>query len=112
MPNHYAGGSILEEIKTLVEKNSKSIEEMQKQMNFVYRYIFWQRVWKIVKIVVVIAIVIIGIVYLPPLIQKTIAPYWQLLQELGGQQKELFEKIQQLPGAGILFDQSKTINVK
>lgn len=111
MSNNYSEKSILEEIKELVEKNSGAIQEMQKQMKFVYRYIFWQRIWMIVRVVFIVILIAVGLIYLPPLIQSAIAPYQNLLQELGGQQKELFENIKKLPGAGILFNQESG-NVK
>ncbi|TSC96369.1 MAG: hypothetical protein Athens101410_83 [Parcubacteria group bacterium Athens1014_10] len=112
MANNNENNSTSEEIKELLLKNSESIEEIKKQVKFIYSYIFWQRIWRIIKVLVIIAIFVIGLIYLPPLIQNFIAPYQELIQELGGQQKNLFETLQKLPGAEMFLNNPNIINAK
>lgn len=104
MSDNFSGRSILEEIKESVQENSKSLQEMQKQLKFIHNYIFWQRIWGTAKVLFFIIMIILGVIYLPPLIQNAIAPYKEIFQDLSGQQKNLFNGLQKLPGAGMIFD--------
>ncbi len=101
--NFPAGRSVLEEIKESVQENSKSLQEMQKQLKFIHNYIFWQKIWGTAKILFFVVMIILGTIYLPPLIQGAIAPYKEIFQEFGGKQKTLFDDLQKLPGAGMIF---------
>lgn len=64
--------------KLLVEnlKISKDLYEMTKKIN---RWIIWQRVWGALKILIIVVPIILGIIYLPPLMQELIKPYQELL---------------------------------
>lgn len=112
MPNNDAGGTILEEIKELIDKNTEAIEEIQKQVKFIHSYIFWQRVWGTIKVLFIIGLIIVGSIYLPPLIQSAITPYQQLIQELGGQQNQIFENLKKIPGANMFLNQDKPTNAE
>ena len=112
MPNNYAGRSILEEIKELLEKNLEYTQEIHKWAKSIHSYIFWQRVWSTVKTLVLVILIVVALVYLPPLIKNAIAPYQQLLQEMGGQQNQIFENLKKIPGANMFLNQDKSTNVK
>lgn len=114
MSDNYAGRSVLEEIKELLEKNLEYTQEIHKRVNSVYRHIFWQRVWHFVRVLIFTAVVLAGLIYLPPLIQKTLAPYQQILKELSGQDKtfkKLFDQFQNFQ-KGLTDEKQNQIDVK
>ncbi|PIR92523.1 hypothetical protein COU01_01250 [Candidatus Falkowbacteria bacterium CG10_big_fil_rev_8_21_14_0_10_44_15] len=76
MPDQKEGPSTLEE---LVRKNLELTQELQKQMGSVRRYLFWQRLTSIFYLIIIVGPIIIGIIYLPPLLKNVIAPYQELL---------------------------------
>ena len=66
-------------IKELLEQNlqlSKQIYQLAEKIN---RWIFWQQVWRVIKILIIVVPIILGIIYLPPILQKVFAPYQQVL---------------------------------
>lgn len=67
------------QLRSLVEEQAARLEQMQVTLDKVYRYIWWQRIWLVVKIVFVVVPVILGILYLPPLLENAFAPYQELL---------------------------------
>ena len=85
-------------IKLLEEnlKYNKEIYEICKKTN---RYIFWIRIWSIVRILLIVVPVILAIIYLPPLIKSYIAPYQELLKSTGGSsQVEFLKQLKSLQG--------------
>lgn len=48
-------------------------------MQKIYTYIWWQRIMFVVKLLLIAVPLILGILYLPPLIEQVVNPYRQLL---------------------------------
>jgi len=76
-------GDDLSKLEELIKKNIVLTEELQKQMKTVRHYILWQRALSIFYLIIIVGPIILGIIYLPPLLQNAIAPYEELL---GGSQ--------------------------
>jgi len=77
-----------EEIKKLLEKNLELNEEIYHMVRDLKNYIFWQRIWSVFKVLIIVVPLIIGFIYLPPLIKDMFTGYQSLLGEnangLGG----------------------------
>jgi len=76
MPDQKDDPSTLEE---LVRKNLAITESLQVQIHKIKRYIFWQYFASIFYFVLIVGPIILGIIYLPPLLKNVIAPYQELL---------------------------------
>ena len=59
-----------DEIKKLLEKNLELTEEIYKMVKGIKKYIFWQKVFSFLKILIIVVPIIIGIIYLPPLLKR------------------------------------------
>ncbi len=68
-----------EEIKKLLEKNLTLTEEIHKMVKSIKRYMFWQNVWSFLKILIIVVPIVIGIIYLPPLLKGVFQQYQSLL---------------------------------
>lgn len=75
MPNENESVSIEE----LIKKNLELTQELKKQMEKIRRYFFWQRVLSIFYLIIIIGPIILGLIYLPPLLKNVVAPYQELL---------------------------------
>lgn len=76
MPNENESVSIEE----LVKQNLELTQDLQKQMEKIRRYFFWQRMVSIFYLIIVVGPIILGLIYLPPLLKDVIAPYQEALQ--------------------------------
>ena len=68
-----------EEIKALLKKNLELTEEINKKMEKVNRFIVWQKVFSLLKILIFVVPVILGLIYLPPLLKDVFSQYQELL---------------------------------
>lgn len=53
----------------LLRRNLKMNEEMHEMLKDVKRYILWRRIWTAIKIFVIVIPLILGVIYLPPLVK-------------------------------------------
>ena len=68
-----------EEIKKILEENRQYLKAIYRQLEKTRRYIFWGRVISVLYFVILVAPLILAIIYLPPLLEQTLAPYQELL---------------------------------
>lgn len=68
-----------EEIKKLLEQNLKLTEEIYLMMKKTKRYLAFQRLVSIFYLIIIIAPIILGIIYLPPLLKGVFDQYRGLL---------------------------------
>ena len=90
-----------EEIKELLEKNLKLNEEILERLKKVHHFVMWQRVMGFVKILLIVVPIVLGIIYLPAILENALAPYKELLNMSGG--TKAGEAVNQLP-AGVSPD--------
>jgi len=69
--------SQLDEIQALLEKNQIVLDKFQK-------WLVWNRVFVVLKILFIVVPIVLGIIYLPPLIQNAFGPYAELLGNVKG----------------------------
>lgn len=68
-----------EEIKKLLEQNLALNQEIYRQTKYIKNYVFWAQIAGVIKILLIVVPVIIGIIYLPPLLKNVFDQYKDLL---------------------------------
>ena len=77
------------ELQEILKQNlqySKSLYAMVRKVN---RWIIWRRVFGVIKILIILIPIILGIIYLPPLLKEMLAPYNEIFQQLRGVKGQL-----------------------
>ncbi|OGF41604.1 hypothetical protein A2477_01450 [Candidatus Falkowbacteria bacterium RIFOXYC2_FULL_47_12] len=69
----------LKQLQTLLEQNLERTAALEKQTGKIYSYIKWQSFFFVLKVIIIVVPVVLGIIYLPPLLQQIFAPYEALL---------------------------------
>ncbi len=59
-----------EEQTELLRRNLEISEEILKKTEYIKNYVKWQKVWAIINISLIVVPIIIGLVYLPPLLKN------------------------------------------
>lgn len=54
----------------LMRRNLEISEEILKKTEYIKSYVKWQKIWSIINVLLIVIPIIIGIVYLPPLIKN------------------------------------------
>ena len=72
-----------EEVKKLLEKNLKLTEEIHRMAKSIKSFMMWQKIFGFLKILIIVVPIVIGIIYLPPLL-KNIFEQYQGLFGIGG----------------------------
>lgn len=79
-PETIAGKKDYAEFFDLLQANLERNEEILQISREIKKYMRWQNIWGIVRTVVVVAPIILGFIYLPPLISQYIESYKSLLR--------------------------------
>jgi len=91
-----------EDIKKLLEKNLELTEDIHEMTKKIKSYILWQKVFSIIKILIILVPIILGIIYLPPLLRDVFDQYRELLN-IGGTGLDL---------QGLLGGQSADVDIQ
>ena len=67
------------QVKKLLTENLKLNQEIYKMVKSIKSFLFWQRIFGIAKILIIVVPIIIGIIYLPPLLKQVMGQYQSLL---------------------------------
>ncbi len=70
-----------ESIKRLLKRNIELTEEILKKTRYVRRFVIWQQVFGVLKILIIVAPIVLGIIYIP-----------QFIEDLKSNPKNLLEK--------------------
>jgi hypothetical protein len=70
-----------QEIKELLEKNLALSLEIAESLKHVRSFIKWQNIWATARLLIVLVPLIIGFLYLPPLIKEYLSNYQQILNQ-------------------------------
>ncbi len=68
-----------EEIKKLLEKNLELTEEIYKMTKSIKSFVIHQRIFGILKLLIIIVPIVLAAIYLPPLLEGVIGQYQDLL---------------------------------
>lgn len=69
------------DIRELLEKNLELTEEIYKMSRSVRNYVITQRIFGVLKFLIIVVPIILAFIYLPPLVKGAIAPYQELLKD-------------------------------
>jgi hypothetical protein len=59
------------DLRALIEKNISLNEEVLERVKYIRSYVHWQKIWAVAKVTLFIVVpIILGYIYLPPLIQE------------------------------------------
>ncbi|MBU1987293.1 MAG: hypothetical protein ABII94_00555 [Patescibacteria group bacterium] len=64
-----------QEIKKILKQNTELTKEIYKMTKKISRFIFWQKVFNILKILIILVPITLGIIYLPPLFKNFTKQY-------------------------------------
>jgi hypothetical protein len=88
-----------QELKQLLQENLKLTKEIHQKTAKIKSWVTMQRVWGVVKVLIILVPLILGAIYLPPLVQTVIEPaqtlYQQSIKIIQGvdQQQEALEDV-------------------
>ncbi len=82
-PKKEATASDLEQLKKLLEENINLTKELEERVSKIHGYIKFLRVWGIIKILIILIPIILGIIYLPPILNDLISQYQGIFEGLG-----------------------------
>jgi uncharacterized membrane protein YukC len=74
-----AGNLNQAELIDLLKTNLVRSEEILRKISTIKKYVFWQQTWSVVRLLIILIPIIIGFIYLPPLIRDSIDSYRSLL---------------------------------
>lgn len=70
--NNEVSQSLLTEQNDLLRRNLKVSEEILKKTEAIKNYIKWQKIWSTIRLLIILIPLIIGFLFLPPLIKNYI----------------------------------------
>lgn len=76
-PIHQKGN--LDQIEKLIEQNLRLTEEIYKMTKKINHFILWSRIFGVIKILIIAVPVILGIIYLPPILKDAFDKYKNLI---------------------------------
>ncbi|MFA5248774.1 MAG: hypothetical protein WC415_06225 [Patescibacteria group bacterium] len=68
-----------DDLKQALEKISKLSEENNVMLKKIKRYFLWQRLFSVLYFLLIVGPIVIGIIYLPPLLKDAFSQYQDLL---------------------------------
>lgn len=72
------------DLKKLVIENLELTKELEKKVQKIYRFVVWQRILGVLKVLIILIPIILGIIYLPAILETYLGPYKELLEDAGG----------------------------
>jgi len=66
-------------IEKLLEENLKLNQQMHKMVKSIKNYVIGQRIWFVIKILIIVTPIVLGFIYLPPLLSDLMSQYKDLL---------------------------------
>ncbi|PKL72497.1 hypothetical protein CVV26_01245 [Candidatus Kuenenbacteria bacterium HGW-Kuenenbacteria-1] len=86
--------SLNEQIKKLQEENLEYSKEILKLNKKIYSYIFWEKIFGVIKMALIIIPIIITLIYLPKLLEEYFVPYQELFRQAIGISKQENKEVQ------------------
>ncbi|PLX20656.1 hypothetical protein C0584_05450 [Candidatus Parcubacteria bacterium] len=79
MSNNVESDNYSDEIKDLLKRNVELTEEIHESITYIKKYIFWQKVFGFLKVFIFLIPIIIGLIYLPPILEQVLEQYKTIL---------------------------------
>jgi len=71
------------EIRELLGENLKLNKEIHVMVKSVKKYMMWQQIWSIFKILIIVVPIVLGLIYLPAMLQPLFEQYKDLMGGIG-----------------------------
>ena len=68
-----------EDLRRTLAEQAAAIAEIRESTRLIYRYIYWQKIFRWFKLAIIIIPLIIGAIYLPPLLKDLLGIYSSIL---------------------------------
>jgi len=86
-----------QELQRLLQDNLKISQELYEMTKKIKQWVAWQKVWGVVKILIIIVPLVLGIIYLPSLLEQAFQPYQELLNlPKSNQNQNLIQQLESL----------------
>jgi uncharacterized protein Yka (UPF0111/DUF47 family) len=82
-PNTSSTPASDDELRELLKKNLAATEEVLKLVKKIKTYWAWQRAYFVLKLLIIAVPIVLGIIYLPPLLEEVSQQYQQAQEALG-----------------------------
>ncbi|NQT49391.1 hypothetical protein HQ571_01715 [Candidatus Kuenenbacteria bacterium] len=69
----------MEDLKKLIYKNQQQLASIEEKIDKIRRYILWQRIFSILKLVIILVPLIIALVYAVPYMKEGLKAYQEAL---------------------------------
>lgn len=66
-------------IKDLLKKNHEALEEILGVVRYTRRFVIWQQIFGVIKLILIIIPIVLGVIYLPPILRDLVGQYRELL---------------------------------
>jgi hypothetical protein len=70
-----------EDLKKILDENLKVSKEILEMTKYIKNYIFWSKIWGTIKLIVIILPLIIGYIFLIPMLKDTFGKYQDILND-------------------------------
>ncbi len=67
-------------IEKLLEKNIEMTKEVYQMTKKINKFVFWQKIFQTINILIIVVPVVLGIIYLPPLLKGVVGQYQKVLE--------------------------------
>ncbi|NCU44129.1 hypothetical protein EOM71_00430 [Candidatus Falkowbacteria bacterium] len=68
-----------EDLRRTLAEQAAAITEIRENTRLIYKYIYWQKIFRWFKLAIIIVPLIIGAIYLPPLLKDLLSMYSSIL---------------------------------
>jgi len=89
------------ELKNILADNKRVLDRLEARMKKIEKRFIWGTVWSIVKIIIIVGPIVVGLIYLSPIINKyfqDFSPIFEFYSNLG-QDKNLQQQINTFLGS-------------
>ncbi|MBD3247778.1 hypothetical protein GF382_00625 [Candidatus Falkowbacteria bacterium] len=78
-----SGNSKVSGVDDLIKKNLEVGSEILETVRYIKRYVVWMKIWGVIKVLIILIPLMIGFLYLPPLLNNLYGQYKSLLGDAG-----------------------------
>lgn len=69
-----------DELKSLLEENLELTKDVRAMVNHINRYVAWQRIFGVLKVLIILVPIILGVIYLPPILKDSYSQIISIMQ--------------------------------
>lgn len=73
------GNNKIKELEGKLEESLEKTQEVLEKVEKMERYLKWFKIWSVLKILFIIVPIVLGFIYLPPILEDLFSSYRELL---------------------------------